>query len=260
MAYRRSNFYKNPKIYTVTSKNDQEIKISPKFIKIGIILIIVILLGWFLFFSNYFKIKTIEISGTLNPEVKNSIDGFYGKNILTFRPGKIETDLAERQSSIQGLEIRRGLPNILKVQVNVRTPIIGWKTQDKIYYIDQDGIIFELTDTSSVKNIETISIVEDTKNIPIVQGTPIVTEEFVDFIKDFISRLDEEQKIKLKSIKIVETTFQIESETDQGFRIILSTTGSLDNQMKALQKVLETKRQDIKEYVDLRIEGRVYYK
>lgn len=254
----RREIYRNPKIFSESHQRDSRFVFSPIIIRIIVLLIFISFVIWVLFFSSLFKIKTIEINGSLNPEVKAEIDKFYGKNILSFSTGKIEKNLGKKQTSIETLEIKRGLPNTLKVKVNVRNTAIGWKTQNKNYLIDENGIIFELENYNP--SVQGVPVVEDVKNIIVNPGNQIVTPEFVEFVKNLIKRSKDEQKIQITAIRVMETTFQIECDTDQGFRIILSTIESLDNQLKALAKVIETKRVDIHEYVDLRIIGRVYYK
>lgn len=253
--------YRSPKIYSLTPKQEKESGFSPKLIWWIVLFILIGFLVWFFFFSSYFKIKNIEIDGSLNPEVKSAIDQFYNKNILTFQPGKIEEDLIKKQTSIKSIEIRRGLPDTLKIKVNVREPVIGWKSQEKTYLVDENGIVFELGEGEVVtEEGKEIPVIEDSQNIAVEPGSQIVTADFVDFVKNFVEQLKEEQEIKVTALKIVETTFQIEADTDQGWKIIVNTIASLTNQLKALAKVLETKREEVHEYIDLRIEGRVYYK
>ena len=259
--FKRKNNFRNPKIYYSTPKKEHDVNISPFFIKIVLLIIITGVIIWFFFFSSFFKIKNIEISGTLNPEVKNAIEKFYGKNILIIRSGKIEEDLTKMQTSIKSIQVSRGIPDTLKVQVYVRDPQIAWQTQGKTYYIDDSGIVFDLTQNESVANsINSIPLVEDTQNIAIKTGTKLVTSDFVEFTKELAKKLKDDNDITVNKLKVSETTFQLEIETDQNFKIIVSTTESLDNQMAALNRVLDEKKQDIKEYVDLRIIGRVYYK
>lgn len=48
--------------------------------------------------------------------------------------------------------------------------------------------------------------------------------------------------------------------TSEGWKIILDTIRSYETQLNNLIKVLRTTKSPPKEYVDLRIEDRVYYK
>jgi len=261
MSWLKRKQFRNPKIYSVTPRNGHDFNVSPISLKVFFVLIIISAVIWFIFFSSFFKIKNIDIQGSLNEEVKTEINKYYGQNILTFVLGNKDIELAKRQSSIETLEIKRGLPDTLKVKVNVRIPVLGWKTQDKIYLIDKNGVIFQLSDgnTNGADN-KPVSVVEDTKNIVVIDGVKIVTPEFVTFVSTFVANVKTEQNIQITSMTISDTTFQVEAQTDQGFKIIFSTIDSLDNQIKALAKALETKRGDIHEYADLRIVGRVYYK
>jgi len=258
---RKRHFYQNHKLISTTPSNKPVFEVTPNMIKFILFIVFIGAIVWFVLLSDYFKIKNIEINGSLNPEVKAEIDKFIGKNIFIFQPGKIKDDLSKKQSSIESMEIFRGIPDTIKVQVNVREPAIGWKSHDDIYFVDLGGIIFELKDNEKyVSGDKKIPFIEDTKNIEVVEGAPIVTGEFVQFVLKLTNSLKKDFNIEVKSLKVAETTFQIEIETDQNFKIIIGSSINLDNQMKALKRVLEEKREEIKEYVDLRIEGRVYYK
>jgi len=256
LLYPKRETYRNPKIYNFSPKNDKNIEISPKMIWGIVLLIIIVAIIWFFFYSNYFKIKNIETNGTYNNEVKTLIDQFYEKNILLFRPGKIESDMIAKQSSIKNIEIKRGVPDTLKIDINVRTPVIIWKTGEKKYYLDDEGIVFELDSFDEAS----LNIVEDSQNIDVTPGTKIVTKNFIDFVNNISEKIKKDFEINIKSIKITETTFQIEIEKEDGIRIIFNTLGNPNNQIEALKKILEAKKDDIHEYIDLRIEGRVYYK
>jgi len=46
----------------------------------------------------------------------------------------------------------------------------------------------------------------------------------------------------------------------ESIKAIFDTQGDLDYQLGNMAKVYQMKKDEIKEYMDLRIEGRVYYK
>jgi len=256
----KENHFRQPKIYATTPR-EKKYYLSRRFVLIVVLCIISVLLIWFLFFSSYFKIKKIIISGSLNPEVEAEINRFQGKNILLFRTAKVEKNLAQKQTSIASLEIYKGIPDILKVKVNVRIPKIAWQSGDKTYLIDKKGVVFELGQGTAVtERGEPIPTIVDTKEVSLELGRQIVTEYFVKFILDLTKDFSAKIGANIQAIKIGETTFQIEVETDQGWRVYLDTTRDLNNQLTALRKILDQYRDQIHEYVDLRVEGRAYYK
>lgn len=251
--------FKQPKIYATTPR-EKEYYNTRALLFYCFIALLLLLAIWFLFFSSYFKIKKIIISGSLNADISSEINKFVGKNIFTFRIGKIEHELAQKQTSIASLEIYKGLPDSLKVKVNVRDPKIVWQTQEKTYFIDINGIVFAQGDSGVLEKGQPLPLIIDTKNAPIEVGTRIVSANFVQFVLDLNKDFPQTVGANVSELKIGETTFQIEAVSDQGWRVYLDTTRDLHNQLVSLKKVLDQYREQIHEYVDLRVEGRAYYK
>jgi len=256
----RNDYYRQPKIYATTNQEKQHL--DNRKIIFGIIsALLLLILIWFIFFSSFFKIKKIIVSGSLNNEVSSEINQFIGRNLLTFRVGKIEQELAKKQTSISSLQIFKGLPDTLKVKVNVREPKLLWVTNGKNYYVDENGIVFELSEPKFTEdeNKQIFKIV-DTKNAPVITGSQIVGSEFVRFITELNNNFNKIVGVNISEIRISETTFQVEIATDQNWRVYLDTTRNLNNQLVSLRKVIDQYKDQIHEYVDLRVEGRAYYK
>lgn len=257
---RITNYYRQPKIFK-TSADEASFRFSRKFFIYFGLIAFTIYLVWFLFYSQYFKVKEIVISGSLNSQVKDEINKLYGQNTLLFRPGKMEKVLATKQTSIDNLEILKGIPDILKVKVNVRVPIVRWKSQDKIYFIDSGGIIFELNENEvDIDEAQRLPLLVDSKNIAVTPGNQIIEPHFINFICDLYKEFPDRISANINEIIIGETTFQVEVLSSAGWRVYFDTSRDLVNQLIALRKVLDNYGGDIKEYIDLRVEGQAYYK
>lgn len=257
---RRRESFRHPKIYTTTPAN-KEFHISSRFIWLVIFLILSITLIWFLFYSNYFKVKTITIEGSLNPDVTGEIESLKGKNIFNLVLGNTEKDLAEKQSSIESIQIRRGIPDTLKVKVFVRNPVISWQTKGKTYFVDKNGIVFEQTSNEMTdEDLQKIPKVTDSRDLEVTPGTETLSPEFIDFVKTIADKFNEKTAANITEMKIGETTFQLEVRTDQGWYALFDTTRRPDVQLDVLKKMLDEHRDDIKEYVDLRVPGKAYLK
>ncbi len=249
--------FKQPKIYASTPKIKEPFNKKVIFYLV-FFLIIIGLIVWFFGYSSYFKIKKVVINGQLNSDVKAEIDKFYNQNILFFSVKKIEQELATRQSSIKSLEIYKGIPDVLKVKVNVREPVLIWKIQDKTYYIDENGIIFELN--QNTEDLNNLPIIVDTKNAQVDLGAQALSKDFINFVLDANKYFNVNAGASIKEFRINETTFQVEVVTDQGWRVYLDTTRGITNQLNALKKILAQYKDQIREYIDLRVEGKAYYK
>lgn len=223
-----------------------------------ILLFVVGIVIWFIFYSDYFKIKNIIIEGEINESVKNEINNFYGKNIFLFAVGGQDEKLKNNQTSIDKLNIVKGIPDTIKVEVFVRKPEIRWKTSDKIYFIDKNGVIFNL----EIKNEEynKIPLVSDDRNLKVELGNKLVTSDFVDYAINISTKLPELTKKEIEEIKINETTLFLEIKLKDGYRIYFDTLGDIDDQFFILGKLIEKHNDEIKEYIDLRVTSRGYYK
>ena len=66
--------------------------------------------------------------------------------------------------------------------------------------------------------------------------------------------------IKPTHFEVVETTFDVNLHTEAGFYVKFNTMRASAKQLDNLKKVLVKKREEVHEYVDLRIDGWAYYK
>ncbi|MCL5795469.1 MAG: cell division protein FtsQ/DivIB [Patescibacteria group bacterium] len=197
----------------------------------------------------------------MNPDVASEIEKLRGKNIFTVVLSNTEVDLAKKQNSIESISIRRGVPDTLKIKVFVRNPLIGWKSQDKIYLIDKNGVVFErgegiINDEEFAK----LPVVNDTQNAKVSAGSQQVSPDLVNFVKYLADNFNAKTSANITELKIGETTLQLEARTDQGWFVLLDTLRSPEVQLNALKKLLSDNRDDIHEYVDLRVEGKAYLK
>lgn len=253
----RRRTYVNPKIYTKTSK-EVSVSFNPMYIWVFLAVLIVGFIVWWLFFSDFFKIKEIDIDGDINESIKTEIDKFYGQNILLFTVGAKDRELAEKQTSVEKLNIIKGIPDMLKVEILVRSPEIRWKSQDKVYYIDNEGIIFNLEE--GTQEFDKLPLVKDTRDLDVSLGSKIVTTDFVEFILNINNLLRENIDKDVEEIRINDTTLHLEVQFKDSYKVYFDTLGSLNKQIDLLKKTIEKHDGDIKEYVDLRVDGKAYYK
>lgn len=145
------------------------------------------------------------------------------------------------------------------VSVDLRQPVLVWRSQGKDFLIDKTGVVYT-ADVSELKSIKDLPLVEDTMNQPVTPGSAFVTPQFVGFINDLNQKFSETFPIKVEKFTVRETTFEIELHTSEGWYAILDTNRLIDPQLLGLESVFEKFGSDIKEYIDLRIEGKAYFK
>lgn len=254
------NDYRNPKMYQFNDDQNQGLYLSKQNLFNIIVVLVVIIIIWIIFFSGFFKVKNVIINGSLNTDIQKDLESFKGKNIFTFIFTNKEKELAQRQSSVKMINIIRGIPDTLKIDVIVRNPLLAWKTQDKSYFVDEKGIIFEQNSGESLQGGKKLPLIVDMRNLPVQLGQKWLNKEFIDFVVNLNDFAPEYAGLDIMEVKVNETTFQIEAMTDKNIYLKLDSSRNAQTQLKVLKKILDQYGEEIKEYVDLRVEGRVYYK
>ncbi len=209
---------------------------------------------YFTIFSNTFKIKRVETEGIKSVEISDYLNQtLLGKNIIFFLPGSYLKTLSDRFPILEQAKIVRGLPSTVKVIISERSQTMIWCT-DVCYNIDSRGYAYQQIPKPTTK-----AFISDTSGFKLEQGSQVTSPSFIDFFLSSIDRMNQ-MNLKVSEAKIEQTTFKVSFLTQGGFQVILDSSGSLDNQMIALKQVLDKNKTDIKEYVDLRVEGAAYIK
>lgn len=214
---------------------------------------------WFLLTAPIFQVRQLEIQGEVKPETQAEIEKLKGRNIFLLGGRRAEEKLREQQPSIKRIKIVRGLPDIVRIQVVERDPVLVWKSQDKYYLLDKEGYAYKEV-PGEHPTVQSTKQVVDESGLPVNRDQPVVSPDFIEFVRRFIAELPQTVDLKAKDFTVKQSTFQIEAHTESGPRLLLETSRSLAAQLEALNLVWTERKDQIKEYVDLRVEGYVYYK
>ena len=247
---------------------------------------------YFLIWSPFLWVEKIEIRSSKVPLyytlseireiVENSLAGkiwqiIPKKSIALISSSKIKNNILDKFSEINEVIIQRKLPNVLIVKIWERESIGVWcqyhstSTQefierkiDQCFYIDQQGIIYRqahLMKGNLVLNI--YSAKNQTANI----RTQVTSPEIIEFILAIEQGIEKIKTADKKPLVIID--FEIVSLEDlrvmtlNNYQIYFNPAYSVEFQLQALGMILE---KEIKEdyisleYIDLKIQDRVYYK
>lgn len=249
----KPKFWQNPKIIDPTPKIKPRLLNKLKFLAIVSACVLVALV-WFLFFSPYFQVKNISIEGDASPETKLIIEKLNGRNIFLIGGRRAERDLQRDQSWIKSIKIIRGIPDTVRVRLIERDAAFGWKTGDKTYLIDKEGVVFKEVQENK------LSLITDNRSVPVKLGDKVVTVDFIDFIESLRQVIPLQTDLKIIGMQVDETTFHLAIVADKGFKVIFDTLRPLQSQLDDFNIFYKEKKDDIHEYVDMRVEGIVYYK
>jgi len=251
-----SRFAKRPEIISRTQEQKKK-KFSINFrpLKNFLYLVVIIFVFYVVFFSSYFKIKSIEIDGVKSVEISDYLHRtLVGKNIVLFQTGSYLRDLVKEFPVLAEANIVRGLPNTIKVNVSERDQVLIWCNAAGCFNIDTYGYAYEKVE----KPTDKVVLIDD-GNVEVKDGARVTTPQFIAFFLDAIKQLDA-SGIKVKEARISETTFKVAFVTQDGWQAIFDSSSSLVNQVSSVVQVVKDNRADLKEYVDVRVQGIAYIK
>jgi hypothetical protein len=236
--------------------------------------IILVIAVYMVAFSEIFQWRQIIVVGTTNvsdnriEEVMEKVGQgkIWGwlprRNLLFFNIREAKTELLNEISQIGGVEIKRQLPNILKVYIEERDPVIIWETAGRRFYLDVDGVVSK--DIVGEPEI-CLPTIKDLSNRSVVPREPVVSHNFVEFIKELVDTFHKETGLDAAEIVTPSPlSREVHIATADGWMLYFTSTRTLSSQYKKLLLILNkelTAEQRLNlEYIDLRIPDKIYYK
>lgn len=266
---RYSNNTNQVRYRKITQPNNPKTKFSPKkLIRPIIIGIVLLILGYSVIASSLFRIKNIQVAGnqtlsetTIRDQVTAIIgDSPISQNILFVSANNIESQLKKNNYQVSGVKIERLYFNTLKITITEQKPSILWRSGNNLSIITENGrgFIGEPNDELK-KNLPTV---EDLSNLPVKEGDKVVSQDFVKFVNE-VNTILPQNGISISNTQIEETTTEITVITKEGYKIRFDTTRPFTEQMSDLKAVLDSLKTQGKkptQYIDLRVNGKVFYK
>jgi len=235
---------------------------------------------YFIFYSSYFSIKNIKISGLekINEsEIRDIINAqinsrrifiFKQSNIFIFDEILIKNKI-DSKYALNFLKVEKGLPGNLNFEIQEKTPIIIWKTGDKYYFVDKDGIIIreilegESWDSETDRPESKMAVVFDENNENVAIKETILTVETVQAVAKLQNILFGITGLSISNFRTTKHGEAIKGLTNEGWETYFSATNDLNAQIEKLKLFLGEKKPEDRqslEYVDLRFPDRIYYK
>lgn len=228
----------------------------PRFLKI-ILFSMVILTGlsYLFFYSSFFKIKNIIIDGPIELAEHSNLENIKGQNILLFKSSNLKKEILEKFPEIADVKIIKGIPDTLKIREESFQSKISWRTQNRLYQVSTQGKILR-----EIEGQSDLPIVQDNKDLPVSLDQQVASQNFIEFITNLNAKFPAKIGFNPLFYEINDTIFQADAVTVYGWKIKFDTTRSVDDQLDALTKFLAEHKDEVKEYADVRVEGKVYYK
>jgi cell division protein FtsQ len=241
-----------------------------KFFLVFILVLIILGISFYIFsFAPFFQIKEIQIYGektipandlktVLNEKIEKRIFSFLSKSIFLINPKKIESEFLQKYPKISKIEIKRKLPSTLILNIQEREPVAIFLVDDKKFFVDSTGIIFE--EAQSEDNFLKIRTSDVFSNIEL--GRKVITKELMAFILDAKEKIQQNFQLKIEEAFIVSEE-RINLKTSEGWFLYLNSE-NLDWQLRKLKTVLEKEipkeKRTLLEYIDTRFGNFASYK
>ena len=240
---------------------------------------------YFLFFSKFLQINEQNIEGlqTLTSgEIYPILDSIINKtafgisslklqkNMIFFNDELVRSKILSSFPVVEEVEIKKEYPHKIIVQIKERSAIGTWCFNKNdvpavdsstllttgCRYFDQNGVLWGKALKSSGSLFLTI---EDMRS----SGSylEVIEPSFQEALKQVVTGLGR-MNIVIRKISIPDDSINdLQVHTARGYRIIFNADSEVNKQIESLKIFLANQSQDFKpEYIDARINGRIYYK
>ena len=255
---------RQPSIYSRTEENIVKRDYKKGFLIILLVILVVGLL-YFLFFSPYFRINEIKINdleysdkSLYEVKAKEFTEGsIINRNILFSQYKKLEKIILE-ESNARSVKVKKIFPHTVFIEIEELAPVLTWQVIDKKYLVDKDGVIRGDYEDKFSK----IPTVTDLKGVPVENGKRVVPGEFALFVDSVWKDFYYYTNAKITKIEVTDTTEDIKVTSDSTWYAYFDTARTAKNEMISLARIInEAKSKNKKlEYIDLRIDNRIFYK
>jgi cell division septal protein FtsQ len=263
--------YKNP----LFTKPSWRLFVIERFSFFGwLVILVALIIAYLLFYSPLLRITTVAIDGTQNISTRvlkeryvdwqlqqQRLKIFPQNNLIMFSK-KWLTELISRDYSLASLKIKKQWPHTLVITLSEKNPELVWMAGSTYFYLGENGdIASQLPSQEMAAGIPTIV---DDSNTAAKVGQPVLTRDKVVFIEQLIDKIRQIPSIEAVAYHMISGAgTQVNVQTAAGYVINFDTSKNIDAQVTKLQRILDDqafKDNPPKEYIDVRLGDRVYYK
>lgn len=229
---------------------------------------------YFLFFAGIFDVKSVNMDvpeglrANLNAEVENWLNGGFWvinrrSNIFLASATELAAQLKRQFPKLELVSISKDFPHGLILSATERKPVGIWcqTVRDTCFYFDKNGIAFSETQPSSGFLITKVT---DKKQREIKFGSEVISSDWFERIISVRGLLDKIDVSVSEFVIPADSFDEFHAKTAEGWKIMFSIQTDTEKQISALAIFLKEKikpdQRSALQYIDLRIQGRIYYK
>jgi len=268
--------YKRRKNFNVTRKSHRGVS---RFLFWSTTVIFLGVVVYILFFSSFLSITTFKVADSnyvveddildmIVPATDGKILGIVNKNNLFLTSkNKIRKDILEKFRQIRDVEVRKKFPSELDVRIEERVPTMLFRGSAEWFILDENAVAYDTAnpEAEEIKKYDLPSLSDmDGKEITI--GDSVLNAEYMRYVLDLKKKMKSDTEVEiendLQTPSLISKDIRVKAK--EGWGIYFNENINVDKEIETLNVVLESKieksqRPDL-EYIDLRIDNKVYYK
>lgn len=229
---------------------------------------------YLLIYSPLFEIKKVAVSGTGKTELVNRLQRivkdeinerkwliFPKNNYFILNEKNLWLEINDRLV-LDELEVNKKLLHTLKIYVKDKVPVLLLEDGRENYYVDKEGLVLRAVKLEDIEYI--LPHASYSTSTKVIVGRNVLSKDNIQFIEKVFGRLNSKSN-SWQMDKVIFTEFknsQLDFYTNEGWYFILNTELEMEKQLDNLDALLDQKIEDRKnlEYIDLRIEDRIFYR
>ncbi len=212
----------------------------------------------YLYNSNYFKIKSIEVEGNSHYQdsaIKEQLTDTVGTNIFEVNVKKAEDNLIENLFWINEVKLSKIFPDEIKITVKERNPYIRIAYGNKLYLADDEGVILEEISKDEQEKYFRLILVRNAVDYYPEPGEKIAKKNALSCGRIYLI-LDSKIKEDIKEAKLAKNVYgDIIFLTTEEKEIIFGSSNNIVQKCEILKQIMNQLLIEEFEYdtIDLRI-------
>lgn len=163
------------------------------------------------------------------------------------------------------VQILRRIPSTLELHLQEKVPVAFLDISGRTYALDGAGTIIAEVPLEEASGRDLPLIRDQETSIPVRPGETVLSPRLMEIFHEVVVKLPEHLSVSVRELLIPAIGSQeVHVRTTGGWLLLLDGERPLDHQLRSFEQVVseELKPDELTrlEYVDLRIQGKVYYR
>lgn len=237
-----------------------------------VVLVPVALFVWLFFYTSVFTVQAVTIVDArehtdvaVRDIIAQSLTRQPLARTIFFVPvEKLEADISALPQ-VRSVHVQRKLPSTIKAIIQEKSPALLLLSNGRYYFVDADGVAFEEARLATLPGVVLPTVKNEDEQAAVTLGAAVVDSAFVAFLQTVQRELPQRIGQEVAQIRIPSlSSREVHVVLQTNVRVLFDVTRPAERQLDILQQILESTiaeadRQRL-QYVDLRIDRRVYYR